>query len=487
MVTEPQPEFRPFSFRTLAIIVLLLAMHLPFMLSDPDTEVTVMSRGPWTDEGLNTVQVRNFVNHGRLAFDECDNLIKTPFFAAVLLPFYKVLGTDLWVGRLAVLLSVLTMLWLLLAWRPTRTFGIVFAMLGLMQFHLFHYSHYSMAEMMGVAVLLSGILMLRHAHASGQRGWYGAATLLFGMAFLCKVTFAYALLLPFMARFFLFLSERTHHRNSIFGLTIDMGIMGVVAASVVGGFYYLWYDRFRDIFWLVRENQGHDRFDMNTAWERLQFNWEHFISVEGFAPLLILLLLGLLVILRTALHDRGDRATLFALLAWLLLEMHRLLLVNPPTRYLIPLFASMMAVTAFGLTRWKDAPGRRWAIVLLIIGFTGFNISHYRDSLSRRTFVMQDISKYLASHDLKDKRILGVWATGLADRSRAYTLPVWNGFMNHVDPIGSHHPRVVITEHDEAECDRAFSGQGIDLHSLADSSRTFGIWRYQVNLFWLPE
>jgi 4-amino-4-deoxy-L-arabinose transferase-like glycosyltransferase len=477
--------FRPFSFRTLTVTLLLLVMHLPFMLSDPDPQVSLMSRGPWTDEGLNTVQVRNFVNHGNLAIGECDNLIKTPFFGFSLVPFYALLGTELWVGRAVVLLSVLLMLWAMLAYRPTRSFAIAFAFLGLMQFHLFHYAHYSMAEMMGVALLLLGIFMLRLAYGLEHRAWYAAASLAFGLAFLSKVTFAYALLLPFVARYFLFLSERTRGRDSMRDLLTDTFIMAVVTGSFVSLFYFKWYKVHKDVFDLVKADQGNDRFDLVTAWERVQFNWDNYISIEGFAPFLVLGAMAFTMVVRTSERSRGDRSMLFGLLAWLLLESHRLLLVNPPSRYLVPLFAAMLAFTAFGITQWKEAPSRRFFAILFIIGFSFYNLSHYRDSLNRRTFVMEDIRAYLASYDLRNEKVLGVWATGVADRGGAYALPVWNGFMNHIDPLATHDPRVVMTEHDEGESSGAFRDQGIDLFAVADSVRTYDIWRYRVNLFWL--
>jgi hypothetical protein len=88
-----------YSFVVVALVALL---HLPFIHADPDSEVSTRSRGAWTDEGLNTVQIRNYVNHGYLSMDECDNLIKTPLFGFGLVPFYKVLGPHIWVGRVLV-------------------------------------------------------------------------------------------------------------------------------------------------------------------------------------------------------------------------------------------------------------------------------------------------------------------------------------------------------------------------------------------------
>lgn len=479
--------FRPSSFRALSIVGLMLLLHLPFMLADPDTEVSLLSRGPWTDEGLNTVQVRNFVNHGDLSVSECDNLIKTPIFGAILVPFYTLLGTELWVGRAVVSGFVLAVLFLLLSYRATRSFAIAFAGLGLMQFHLFHYAHYSMAEMMGVSFILLGILLFRSAYDNEQRIWFIGAALAMGLAFLSKVTFAYVLFIPLLARFFMFLNERVRKRDSIGSLVVDSGIIAFVVASVASAFYYLWYRPNKAVFDLVKADQGNDRFDLVTAWQRAEFNWTNFVAIEGMAPFFLLLLIAIVFVVRTSSRSKGDSAMLFGLVAWLVLESHRMLLVNPPSRYLVPLFAAVLALTAFGITQWKESDARRVIGICLIFGFTVYNFTFYRQSLQRKTSTMQEISEYLASKDLRDHTVLGAWATGLAAKSGAYTLPVWNGFMNYEDALHRYHPRAVITEFDEAESSGAFQAQGIDLRVVSDSVRAFDIWRYKVNVYWIRQ
>jgi len=474
--------FRP---ANLALMLVLVLLHLPFMAADPDPTVTVMSRGPWTDEGLNTSQVRNFVNHGVLDMAECDNLIKTPFFGFVLVPFYSVFGTGLAVGRWVVLGSVLLVLGLILAWPPTRGFATALAVLGLMQFHVFHFSHYSMAEMMGVALTLLGIQLLTLWGAKGHRAWLAAACVAFGLAFLSKVTFAYVMLLPFGARFLVFLSERVRGRDSVAVLLLDSGIMATVAGAMAVLFRERWYGLHREVFDLVRADQGSDRFDLATPWGRAMFNWTEFIDVPGMAPYLILLGLALLIVVRSPMEGRAERTLLYALLGWLLLESHRLLLVNPPTRYLVPLFAAIVALVAFALTRWRGSVGRKIAAGLLILGMFAYNLSHWHGSLQRRSFVFKEVNAYLAPHQLHDATVLGVWGTGLAAGTGARLLPVWNGFMNHERPLEQHRPRIVFAEHDEADSRQAFASQGIDLRAASDSMRTFDVWRYRVDLYWM--
>src|SRR5947209_5150413 len=88
--------------------VLLLALWLMFQLSflkaDPDSSINYNSRDVWTDEGLGTSQVRNFINHHGFDTQESANLVKTPLFSFSLIPFFLLWGTHLWVSRLFVLL-----------------------------------------------------------------------------------------------------------------------------------------------------------------------------------------------------------------------------------------------------------------------------------------------------------------------------------------------------------------------------------------------
>ena len=71
----------PFLKRYYAILLLLLvwAMHLPFITADPDPEFDVHTRGAWTDEGLYPVQSRNFVNHGVLNLEENETIMRYNF------------------------------------------------------------------------------------------------------------------------------------------------------------------------------------------------------------------------------------------------------------------------------------------------------------------------------------------------------------------------------------------------------------------------
>ncbi len=446
-----------------------------------------MSRGAWTDEGLNTVQVRNFVNHGYLSMDECDNLIKTPYFGFVLVPLYSLLGTHIWVGRALVLLCVLVVLFLFLRHEETKRFGTVLALIGLLQFHVFHFSHYSLAEMMSVAWILLGIYLVWRSTHKNHWMWMVTSAACFSLAYYTKITFAYAVLIPFIIRYMQFLSDRINERSSARSLLADWGIQTIVTCFFGIAFFFKWYKPNQAVFDMVKANQGTGRFDIADAWNRFSFNLEHFISVDGIAPFVVLLPVALIMLLFFWNLKNQKQILLFGLVSWFILEMHHVLLVNPPTRYLLPLFVAGLSVISFALSEMATTGFRKTVLWLILIMFGGYNLSYYRDSLKRRTHSISEIQEYLANYNLKNETILGVWGTILASETEARTIPIWSDFNRKENPIQEYQPRLIFSEHNEAESGEAYSSQGINLEAQSDSLKQFDLWRYKVNLYWMTK
>jgi hypothetical protein len=84
------------------LLLLLVILQVPFLNADPDLFLS-HSRDAHSDEGLNTIQLRNYVNHGYLDPWECDNLMKNPLFNLILFLPFTIFGTKLIVARLTVL------------------------------------------------------------------------------------------------------------------------------------------------------------------------------------------------------------------------------------------------------------------------------------------------------------------------------------------------------------------------------------------------
>ena len=445
-----------------------------------------MSRGAWTDEGLNTIQVRNFVNHGYLSMDECDNLIKTPFFGFILVPFYSVFETHIWVGRMLVLTCVLIVLFLFLRKQETRFFGVAFAVTGLLQFHVFHFSHYSLAEMMAISWILLGIYLLWLSEQKNHWIWLFASTTCFSLAYYSKVTFAYAVVIPFVVQYLQFLSNRIHQNPFKRSLWKGWGIQSITTGIFGGAFYLKWYLPNKHVFEMVQANQGTGRYDIGDAWNRFQFNLEEFILVDGITPFIILVPIAILGLTRTKFtHEK--QTIFFGLLTWLIVELHHGLLVNPPTRYLLPLYFACLAIVVFGLSEVVASQARKTAFWISLLLLGGYNLSNYAASLSRRTFQIQEVQNYLSQFNIQDNTVLGVWGTTLASESQARSIPIWSDFNAKDNPILEYQPRIIFSEHNEAESGEAYSSKNINLLAEADSVKQFNLWRYKVNLFWLSD
>src|SRR3954471_7830586 len=57
-------------------------LQIPFLTADADINLGA-SRGPWTDEGMYTMQVRNALLTGTIDINETDGLIKEPLFSVM--------------------------------------------------------------------------------------------------------------------------------------------------------------------------------------------------------------------------------------------------------------------------------------------------------------------------------------------------------------------------------------------------------------------
>lgn len=463
------------------LIALLLAMHLPFINADPDTEVSVMSRGAWTDEGLNTIQVRNMVNHGYISMDECDNLIKTPYFGFVLVPFYSVFGTHIWVGRLLVLACSLIMFTFWVRDSETRFFGFTIGVLALMQFHTFHFSHYSMAEMMAISWIMLGIYSICRSAGGMNWLWAAASATCFSLAYYSKVTFAYAVVIPFMVGFIQLISDFKGIRT-----WKNLGVQTIVTGLFGTLFYFKWYVPNIRVFEMVNANQGQGRYDLSDPIGRFQFNLSEFIMTDGIEPFIVLVPVAFLTSLWIPLTN-NKRTLFFALSAWLMLELHHGLLVNPPTRYLLPLFVSCVVLVAFFLSELRTSKLRKTVVWILLLGLGGYNLSYYSASLKRRTFQIEEVQNYLSNFDLENKTAIGVWGTTLAAETKARSIPIWNDFNVKVNPIAEYEPVLVFCEHGPTESGQADETFGIDLKLESDSVRQFDLWRYKVNLFWFSQ
>jgi hypothetical protein len=481
------------------LIIILFLSHLPFIISDPDKEIS-FSRGPFTDEGLNTIQVRNLINHGYLSFKECDNLLKTPLLAITLALPFLVFGTKLIVARLTILILVLLALFILFRKKPFSGFLLILIPVLFFKYQVFQFSHFSMAEMLAASSILTGIFFLWKAYQPFSRekdGFFASilAAVFVSMAYFFKIQFLYIIpLLPVMAIeraiFARGLSYRSRMGNGLLIATVTILLLVIYILA--------WYLPFKGTYdYMMAHQSGGLEISRNSI-RIVGFNIVYFLfssdNIYFTITFIACVIIGTILLFRKV---SGSYPLLFkSSLIWFLLESHKLLMVYWPTRYQVSMYVAMgllIAVVFYELINNGELYGQRirlkrpvQAIVFACIAVLFiFNLVSYFKTLDRREYVIRDTNHYLAETLNEEDIAIGAWAPSLTWDAKCKSFPVWGGFLNDVDPIGKFHPRVVISEPDEQDSEQAYKKQVIDLKSISDSTRTFPLGQWVVNVYWL--
>lgn len=473
------------------ILLLVFILHLPFLNYDPDGKADVHTRGAWTDEGLYAAQTLNFIETGHLNLYENSTLVRGPLFNVAQYPFFLIAGPHRIVVRLLVLLSLLGSLWFLLKHASLRLPITFFSLIILTQYQVFHFSHYGMAEMMCVAALLMGLGFFVRAYRDDvphPRFLFWSAFFLF-VTYGLKIQYLYVAALPPLASGLVWISGLM--RGKSFNAYDLRPLLWSVAFTITFVLLYLlaWYLPHREFYDYIMGSETRGRFpeSLSAMWETFRFNFEVGIWSKFTQGTLLLFAVSALVLPLLSLRKKGQlQPALAFVLAWLLLELHKLPMTYLPNRYLLSFYVVAGLLASFLLARLMQYKkwGRFIAIVLTTL-LLGTHLTFYVQSLRSRTNDLGRVNAYLRQTDLKGKVVLGSWAASACWGTHAITKPVWNGYFNHIDPIGRFKPSLILSETDEEESNEAWRSQGIDLNSVADSVRVFPIWRYEVGMYWI--
>jgi hypothetical protein len=478
----------------LVLLGLTFLSHLPFIEADPDRNMSV-GRGPFTDEGLNTIQVRNWVNSGELSLTTCDNLLKTPLLGFSLALTYKLFGTTHTVSRLHVLVLVfLSLLWI--GWdRKSRGIISILLLITLLQYQVFQSSHFSMAEMLSVAaILLSVHFLARSSDPEFSRAYSDRQAVLSGLflslSYFIKIQFIYLILLLPVLLLIFWIRGNFFSRKMI--LRKGFAITGTLLLFLLI-YLFAWYLPNKEAYDYMMAHQSGEFKISAKIWEYIRFNLGyHFM--KGWFQWFAYIFLGLAITGFILLKKHGSTrypVYFLASIVWFLIELHKLTMAYLPTRYQVSLFASMgllMSVVICELISFNYTRSKRllWTTgLLLILVLLSINCYNYSDTFQHRTYAIRDANRYLSLRLSKDDIVLGAWAPSLTWNSKSKALPVWNKFLNYKQPLSTFKPKVVIAETDEQDSEQAWKSQGINLASLADSSRTFRVGKWDVVIYFL--
>jgi len=233
-----------------------LLLQFPFLNADADVALAKGSRGAWTDEGLYTATVRNFINQGYTDFIKEESILKTPYaivtplYSVFLYPFFFLFGISLVKARLITLLFCTTLLCFLCYKKNLRSMGLAFLLSTMMLHPIHQYTHLCLAEMYATLLIFSAIVVyVFYTDLNTIKGIAGMYLLIVA-AILFKVQFIYMLPLPLLVSVLQVFSKECVNFKKQFLFSISALII------IALGLILLWYLPFTEAWKLTASNSS---------------------------------------------------------------------------------------------------------------------------------------------------------------------------------------------------------------------------------------
>lgn len=479
--------------------LVLLVLHIPFLYADPDIYLS-MSRDAHTDEGLNTSQVRNFVNGHGLHPWECDNLVKNPLFNVFLVTPLWAFGTELPVARLTVLVFCLAIMTAILRKKQHRNWALIFSAIVLLQYHIFQYMHFSMAEMCGTFCILASLVWVNDYLLTRQNKALIWACIFSLCTWWFKIQFAYWL--PALPAILIIDLVYRWIRGRKLPVLIFRKSLWAAGIFIAGGilYYLLWYLPLKAPFTYIILNQTSGRMsDAGIFGVHFMENYRRLFFTPELMPLLYATALcSIAGVIMVFVHKAMKNRILFGLsLLWCLIEVHKLLIMHVPSRYMVSAYMAMGMLCAvifaeflalYVLSRSGDKRYRVMEYMALMGIVTGLFLlySHgtqYSALYERREFDIRDMNRFFRENTTQKDVVVGSWSPCATWGSKCRAVPVWKEYLNDKNILQTFHPKYIVTERREEESNGAYIADGIRLQEMQREPVTYVIGRTAVVIY----
>jgi hypothetical protein len=466
----------------LALLFTYLLSQLPFLTADAALNIAGDSRGAWTDEGLYTCQIRNFIHHGRFDILDGDAFLKSPLLSFSVFPFFKVFGTSLSTARLIAIFFSLSLLLIFLKNRLTLIVGSCFIVSTLMLFPIHQYGHLCLAEIFSSLIVVVSILVLTLSHSNKKYAPLIVSHFLLLLAVLFKIQYIYILILPLLLKTALYLFNRSIENINQFLIACILSII------ILMGIFSLWYLPFRET-WKQLANFQSGRISLDSL--SLGLIWWN-IKVNLLTSPYIIFTLTFISSVISALYNisrnfytKELKTLLLISFLWFTIELHKLCMVYLPVRYLISFYMSMgifiAVVMGFNITQVLSKV-KSISLICLISIFL-LNIYHYQEAYSQRTFVVQNINNYFKKLTKKEDVVIGPWAPSFNWESQCYAYPIWNEFLGDRNIKTYYKPDYIVSEYNQEDSDTAYKKNNIILDAYADSITQIKVALWKLNFY----
>ncbi len=469
----------------LAVWIAVVAFHAPFVMADADASLG-FSRGPWTDEGLYTAQVRNALQTGTLDLAESDGVIKEPLYALLAYGVLGGIGDSMMVMRLTMLgLSTLILAWVASGRAPLSR-AVLFGLPVLaLSYYPFHYAHLALVEVTASFLILAALWTVhQRLHGAGRWTWGVSAVLIF-VAYGMKVQFVYAAVIPPLAFVMAWLMNAGARRATWRNALMDVAGSSAAAAVMAGVFSVAWYLPNRALMRFVLGSQSsRSSSSFTQLLHSVAINTQDLLMDRRLWGVWLLVVVGIaaaVVAWRVVRIHPDQQREWVALMgpptAWVLIELHKLTLSYLPSRYVLSLVMALGLLGACGLyaawhwvERRPDRAARqatwswRHGVVAVLVVVLGLDIRDYAKAMERRSYVIRDMQQRLAAEGhWKGQLVIGPWTSTLFWGSGALTKPVWKGYFNDGETLRRLQPVAIASEPDEGDSEGAYQAAGMTL------------------------
>jgi len=441
-------------------IVLWLLLQLPFLTADlPDS--LSYSRGPYSDEGLNTFAIRNFINSDFQEFSESDNFIKSPVLNLYLFAPFAAFQNDLLVGRIAMLLLVAFLFWQII---KRVKYGWILVLLFSLTPILFHFSRLMMGDLTSVLIPLVGLVIYSSWVNEQKEVGIKKFTLL-----VLFTSLAVGVKIQGIALFGIFLVSA--FLIPLSGLNRIKRFYGLIIGSLPVFFLFLFVilkqtELFDYIYNQVPEYYQAKKY---TLVEVFNFNWGlHFQSAQGRFLVLVWAMIGFFLLTLAAKFWWKKLLMLLPFLVIWLYEFSGMFMIYFPPRYAVGLYAAsfVLLVILVNESRYILEVIPKFASIFLAIVLLTYTGKALKEDFGNRQFRLIEMNKRVAQDD-NVSVLIGSWAPSLNFTSkRQLAFPIWDSYLifKEIDkPIEYYNADLIVAEHDEGDSGGAYKKRGVDL------------------------
>lgn len=473
------------NYQYLLLFILIVVVHLPFLDADPHYFHST-GRAAFTDEGLYAAQSRNFVNNGSFLISSSDALIKTPLFGFSLVLPFTIFGISLAIARIWVLLLSAVLLIFFIGRKVNFKILLFCIPFVFLEYYIFEYSQFSMAEMLAISCVLAGLVFANNAIITKSSEQLFIGITFVSMSYFLKIQFIYTLAIApiYLFLFWIFNKENKPENRKIL-------LFSLLFTAIYLSFYLLfWYVPNYNLFNFVMQNQSEAKFiDINNwgnrAYELAVYYFLNPYNIIWSAIVLIVIIVGVFNFKKLT-HSEffGLISMLFI---WLVFESHKFVLNYAPSRYFVAIFfvlgylACLILMILFETKKFKTFT----IIVSLVLLFGQF--INYNKLINERTYAIKSINKYFANEKLENNLALGAWAATCTWNAKYNSMPIWDQYFNYKSPLTNLRPNLIIIEKNEEDCSLLFKNNHIDLNTVSDSTKNFRIGDWDLTAYWIKK